>query len=211
MVLSSLFGSSAPVDFKYLNFGGIGGRGGVVRFFMLANDIAYKETLITPGEEWAAAKKAMMESGENPAGTVPIVQYDGKMLTQHVAIMRQLAKDRGVASSDFANDAVADQYQAFRDAWVDAAFLGGDKEKFKEFVKTELKVFEGLYAKYGTADTYLSSPKPLWGDAALAALIRDLILTGFLTEAEIPPRLAKMYSALVAIPAIAAWIESKKE
>jgi len=193
------------IELLYLNIGGIGGRGGVVRFFMLANDMAFTETLIPPGDEWQTKKAELVATAENPAGTVPVVKTDGKTLTQHVAIMRYLAGSQGLSSGDYANDAVADQYQAFRDAWVTAAFMGGDKDKFKAHAKAELKVFNELYVKYATADVYLSSAKPLWGDVAIASLIRDLVLTDLFDAAElqtIAPRLATMYQAFLAIPAI---------
>lgn len=205
---------STAVAFKYLDLGGIGGRGGVVRFFMLVHDIPFTEELIEPGEAWAKVKPQLIKSGENPAGKLPVVKTDdGATLTQHIAIMRKLAADRSISQGDFANDAIADEYQSFREAWVDAAFLGGDKGKFQRHVVEELAVFEGLYIKYATYSTFLSSSKPLWGDTAIASLIRDIILTGFLDENDLPalaPRLYTMYSAFIAIPAVAKWIESKK-
>eukprot|EP00632_Arachnochrysis_sp_CCMP2950_P002630 CAMPEP_0185703682 /NCGR_PEP_ID=MMETSP1164-20130828/15248_1 /TAXON_ID=1104430 /ORGANISM="Chrysoreinhardia sp, Strain CCMP2950" /LENGTH=216 /DNA_ID=CAMNT_0028370987 /DNA_START=73 /DNA_END=723 /DNA_ORIENTATION=- len=213
MAAAAAASSSSKISFRYLDFGAIGGRGGVVRFFLLAHGLDFDETLYNPATEWPAVKKALVESGENPAGTMPIVTIDGAQLTQHIAIMREIAKRRGIsASGDFASDAVADQYQAFRDAWVSAAFMGGDKAAFKKHVTEELQVFEGLYAKYATHDTYLAvgaDGKPLWGDVALFALIRDLMLTGFVDLIALPPRLAKMVGALAADAAVAAWLASK--
>lgn len=193
------------ITFKYLNFGPIGGRGGVVRFFMLAHNLKYTEELIAPGADWTAAKAKIIETGENPAGTVPIVTVNGKTLTQHIAIVRELAK-----TTSYANDAIADQYQAFRDAWVSAAFMGGDKAKFQDHALAELNVFNALYRKYAEADTYIVGDTPLWGDSALFGLMRDLILTGFITEDDIPPRLKTMFLAYKAIPAVARWIAAKE-
>lgn len=196
------------VEFKYLALGGLGGRGGVVRFFMLAHDVDFREELYDMNTEWPAAKAKIIEAGENPAGTVPVVKYDGKVLAQHIAIMRELAKDKGISAGSYVNDAVADQYQAFRDKWVDAAFMGADKEKFVEHTKSELKIFDAMFAK---AAPYLEGDKPLWGDSAIFGLIRDLMIFKFITEADLPPNVKAMFDAYKAIPKVAAWIASKDE
>ena len=50
--------------------------------------------------------------------------------------------------------------------------------------------------------------KPLWGDIALYALVRDLIIMDFITKDELPSRIGKMYESISAIPEIAAWCEA---
>ena len=75
------------VEFKYLKLGALGGRGGCVRFFMLAHGIDFTEELYDMGTDWPAAKAKIIESGENPAGTVPVVKYDGKVLAQHFDVL----------------------------------------------------------------------------------------------------------------------------
>jgi len=108
---------------------------------------------------------------------------------------------------------VADHYAGLRDKWVEAAFMGGDKAAFGALVKEQMRVFEALYAKYAQHDYFLklaSDGMPLWGDYCLASFIRDLKLTGFLAESDLPPRVKKMYDALISLPDIANWIADKE-
>uniref|UniRef100_A0A7S3PFA0 Glutathione S-transferase n=1 Tax=Aplanochytrium stocchinoi TaxID=215587 RepID=A0A7S3PFA0_9STRA len=196
---------------------GLGGRGGVVRFFLLANNIPFTEELI-PMSDWPEHKATFIKEGVNPAGTVPIVQLGDKTLTQHVAIMRYLANLAGVSTGDpyrdYIQDLVADEYQGWRDAWVSGAF-GDDEAKnnyAKETVAKKLRLFEGLYAKYKMNDAFLStSPNgvPLWGDAAIYGLIRDNIISSFLDEntLEEHPCLNKLFKKYGALPKVASWVQ----
>ncbi|CAB9513665.1 glutathione Stransferase [Seminavis robusta] len=224
--------SSSPVTFKYLALPhGLGGRGGVQRFFLLANNIPFEENLVEMSE-WGATEKArVVSSNENPCGSAPILytkDKDGKdaHLIQHIAASRFLAHIHGVtkdntAYEEYVQDLVADEYQSFRDAWVHTAFSGTDEEKAKyksEDAPKFLTMFNALYAKYKTHDTYLSVSKsnnntPLWADAALYGLLRDNIITGLIAADDLEksyPELWKMYLAFGEIPAVKAWVDSKK-
>lgn len=207
--------SQPAINFKYLALPNkIGGRGGVTRYFFLIHDINYDEELYDMNETWPTKKAELIKSGENPAGSVPVVQYGDITLTQHIAMLRYIAYDLGLGSTakgNFAQDAIADEYQHLRDAWVTTAFMGGDKDAFKKLTKEKLSMFDALYSKYAIDDTYISVSKngmPLWGDVALASLLRDIILTGFLTPDELPARIKKVYDAFLAIPAVDNWINN---
>jgi glutathione S-transferase len=216
---------TAPVVFKYLALpNGLGGRGGAQRFFMLANKIPFAEDLVSMGE-WGSAEKArVVNSGENPSGTLPILYTaSGETLTQHIASSRYLARIHDVTSDlteyeEYVQDLVADEYQGFRDAWVKAAFTYTDDEKatFKETeIPKYLTKFEKLYAKYKTDKTYLSASmagNPLWGDAAMFGLLRDNVITGFVDLDVLEssyPNLWTMYAAFARIEAVKEWINSK--
>ena len=153
--------SNSPITFKYLALPhGLGGRGGVQRFFMLSQNIDFEEKLVPYNEEWAAEKERLVKSGENPCGSVPITYVkdaDAREIpmTQHIASSRYLAQVHGVGSGDayqdYVQDLVADEYQGFRDQWVHVAFAGSDEEK-EEFRNTKLpallKKFNALYEKF---------------------------------------------------------------
>ncbi|KAL7565735.1 hypothetical protein ACA910_005428 [Epithemia clementina (nom. ined.)] len=213
-----------PVKFEYLDLGHLGGRGGVLRFFLLTHGIPYEETLFkyTP-EIWGVEKKRLIESGENPCGTVPVVFLDNNVqLCQHMTICRYMARahklDSGDALKDCIQDIIADEYQGFRDLWVEKSFFSTEELKTEYRTKTvpeNLTKFEALHKKYKMADPYLSTTpggKPLWGDCALFSLLYDHIETGYFTEDDLQayPSLAAMYKAHVAIPAVAGWIKEKK-
>ncbi|KAL7565734.1 hypothetical protein ACA910_005427 [Epithemia clementina (nom. ined.)] len=214
---------SNPIKFRYIELGHLSSRGGALRFFLLANDIPYEETIVSfAPEAWAVEKKRLIESGENPCGSVPVVYLENNVqLSQHMAICRYVARthqvDSGDALKDCFQDIVADEQQGFRDLWVQK-FLGTEEERAeyrKHALPEHLKKFEALYQKYKTADPYLStSPagNPLWGDSAMFALLYDHMETGYFTEDGLKeyPSLSALYKAYVAIPAVAGWIEEKK-
>lgn len=201
----------------------IGGRGGALRFFLLAQDIPFDEKLFDMAAEWPAEKERLAISGENPAATVPVVYADGKPLTQHIATARLLSTVHKRSALDiyenYVQDMVADEYQAFRDAWVHHAFSATDEEKAtykKETLPKQLVKFNAMYEHNKIHDVYMSvgekTKQPLWGDAALFGLIRDNILTGLMAREDLTKyeKLEAMYSAFEKIPAVAEWIAAKK-
>ena len=222
---------SSKLVLKYLALpNSIGGRGGAQRFFLLSQDIPFVEKLFAMGDEWAAEKKRLVESGENPSATVPVIEASNKttdddseqvvFLPQHIATARLLAKvhqrTSGDDYQDYVQDMVADEYQGFRNKWVQIAFAASSEEK-EEYCQIEqpqlLTKFNALYKQFKTHETFLSvdaaNGKPLWGDAALFGLLRDLTLTGLLTLEDLKeyPELMAMYDAFEKIPAVAEWIE----
>ena len=90
-----------------------------------------------------------------------------------------------------------------------------DKVNYKSgFLIQQLIKFDALYDKFRTHDVFLSvsakTSRPLWGDAAIFGLLRDNILTKYLTLDDLAayPRLLAMYQAYADIPAIKEWIDS---
>jgi hypothetical protein len=190
---------------------GLGGRGGVLRFFLLTQDIPFTEELIQMGDDWVAEKARLVSSGENPSATVPVIMAtaneeeidddDDKkklpaasatILPQHIATARLLARVHGSTSGDmykdYVQDLVADEYQGFRDRWVAASFSSTDEEKAsyrRDELPKQLTKFDALYEKFKTHHAFLSvsskTNRPLWGDAAIFGLLRDHIITGHTT------------------------------
>lgn len=219
-----------PINFHYLNLGSFGGRGGVVRFFLLASGIPMEETLYdTSAEVWGVEKKRLIDSGDNPCGTLPVVytnDNNGGALSQHIAICRYIARssklDTGDALQDYVQDLVADEYQASRNHFLEIAFGATISEEQKTEYRTKtvpemLSKFEALYQKHKKTASdvpYLStSPagSPLWGDAAMFGLTYDHKNLGYITEETLEsyPNLSSLYKAFASIPAVAEWIASK--
>ena len=174
------------LTFKYLNLPfGLGGRGGVQRFFLLAHNIEFTEDLVDMADWGSTEKERIKASGENPCASLPIIYVKGNdeikspHLIQHVAALRYLARVQGItkdntAYEEYVQDLVADEYQSFRDLWARIAFEGSDDEKAKyktEQVPPILEKFDKLYAKYKLEESFLSVSKtdgqPLWADAGL--------------------------------------------
>lgn len=211
---------SSILKLKYLSILPFGGRGGVVRFFLLTHGVKYEEELINPQENWADEKKRLIESGDNPAGTLPVIVVNGKYYSQHIALCRYLAKVHDLTSGDdykdYVQDLVADEYHTFRAALIEAAFFASDEVKavYKKTALVEyLTKFEALYSKYKTEVAYLSvsskNSLPLWGDAAIFGALYDNIVGKCLTLEELKryPCLLALYNAYSEIPSVKEWIE----
>jgi len=70
-------------------------------FFFVAHGIPYEDSNIEYPGGWADEKKRLVESGENPAGFVPVV-YDGEhIMTEHHSIIRYYAKLAGVYGKEY--------------------------------------------------------------------------------------------------------------
>ena len=207
--------------FKYLNLLPLGGRGGVTRFFMISQGINYEEDLIAYDESWAKEKARLIESGENPSGTLPMLYCNDKPQPQHIAAARYLARVHKVTSGDdykdYVQDMVADEYHSFRSQWVSVAF-GGDDEVKADYktgdLVNHLTKFDALYKNFKTEEIFLSvsatTGQPLWGDAAIFGLLRDHILTNLLSLEDLAkyPCLLAMYTAYESIPAVKEWLDS---
>lgn len=219
--------TSAVATFKYFNIGKLCGRGGVQRFFMLSHDLSFQEELLT-FDKWPEEKAKMIETGENPCGALPVTKFvaeNGKTSTfdasQTIATCRLLARLHNIGSDsllgDFVQDAVADEYQSFRNAWADVAF--GDDQAAKDEYRVNklpgfLAKFNALYKKYQQDDAFLSvsvkTNLPLWGDAAVFGVLYDHITSGLLSKEELKKysKLSAAFEKFEAIPAVAKWINS---
>jgi hypothetical protein len=124
---------------------------------MLAQNIDFDEQLINMGDDWAKEKQRLIESGENPSGSAPILYSNGAPHPQHIAAARYVARVRKVTSGDdykdYVQDLVADEYQGFRDQWVNVTFNGDDEAKAEyktgDLVK-QLSKFNALYENFKT-------------------------------------------------------------
>lgn len=210
--------------FSYIGLpSGIAGRGGALRFFLLVHGIPFDEKVIAFPDAWPAEKQRLLETNENPAGTVPVVYAEGKCLPQHAAIARFLAslynRTAGSAYGDYLQDMVTNEYISFRDTWVHMTFVASDEEKAKyksEGVPAELAKFNTYYEHFASHDVYMSvdvnNGKPLWGDSFLFGLLRDHILTGHMAREDLTKyaKLDGLFQAYEKLPEAAAWIASNK-
>ena len=170
---------------------------------------------------WGVEKKRLVESGENPCGTVPVAYTeDGHHLSQHIAMARYFARinqlDSGDAWKDYAQDVIADEYQGCRNIWVEKSFASAEEQKAEYVSKTVpelLTKFEALYKKYKTTDKDQgSSIFEHRGDTAMFSILYDHIQLGHFTEETLTssyPHLSALYKVFMAIPAVAEWIQRK--
>jgi len=86
-----------------LHYFGLGGRGEFIRQIFAQGGIEFEDYRITI-EEWPELKS------KYPNSQVPILEVDGKVLTQSYAIARFVAKKAGLAGKDDWEAAQADMY-----------------------------------------------------------------------------------------------------
>jgi hypothetical protein len=115
---------ASKLVFKYLALpNGLGGRGGAQRFFLLSQNIPFEERLFGRSDgSWQTEKQRLIQTNENPFGTVPIIYAESEdptptttntgettdndiysnyiPLPQHIATARFLAHVYGLENTD---------------------------------------------------------------------------------------------------------------
>eukprot|EP00475_Leptophrys_vorax_P046456 TRINITY_DN998_c0_g1_i1.p1 TRINITY_DN998_c0_g1~~TRINITY_DN998_c0_g1_i1.p1 ORF type:complete len:251 (-),score=56.09 TRINITY_DN998_c0_g1_i1:36-689(-) len=213
MSATKLIGGKPHLTYFALPFG-LGGRGGVVRNFFLLHNIEYTERLIPFGSpQWQTEKKQLVASGLNPAGLVPVVQVGDLVLTEHIAILRYFSKKLGIYGNDelkdYYADAVADQYQGYRNAWVGSIGANAEaKAAYQEKQQYFLGLLEVLYGrKANKSSPYLGGGEvPSFTDVAIYSQLRDDgIVNGDVFAGNKFPVLKDVHDSVGSIDAIKAW------
>lgn len=214
----------STIKLRYFNLLPVGGRGCVNRFFMLIHGIPYEEDILPFDGNWANEKKRLVDSGENPCATLPIVYTEDGAYSQHIALCRYAARlhdlGTGDAYKEYVQDMVADEYHTFCSKWVIATYYPPNEEftaSYKEVdVPKYLTMFESLYAKFKTEEKYLSvsakDGQPLWGDCAIFVLLHDHIAGKYITleDLEKYPCLYAMFKEFEKQPSIQEWLAKMK-
>lgn len=204
------------VELIYLDIGALG-RGEVVRLYLNAVEVPFKDTRI-PMDQWPAKKQELLSTGINPSAKVPVLLIDGRPYTEHISILRYVARTLGLygkdVERDFYADAVADSYQEWRNEWAQKA-LGSDEEAktkfYAEAVPLYLKRFETFLEKYPEGP-FVTGKDFTFADAALFQIVHNTEKTGgaSLRTAEYP-LITKLYAAVEALPSASAYLKSRQD
>jgi len=162
-------------DLKLTYFDFHGGRGEPARLALSMGGVPFVDDRI-PIAEWPERK------GDTPFGSVPILQADGKTLTQSNAINRYVAKLTGLYPSDFWQAALCDEaMDAVEDVINQIAstlFLPDEEKKAKREALTEgmfplylKRLSENLAASGGR---YFADDRLTIADLKVAMLTRQL-------------------------------------
>ncbi|KAI5465066.1 glutathione S-transferase [Mariannaea sp. PMI_226] len=194
----------SPVVFHYFNLGRLG-RGEVVRLFMKDAGIDYEDVLYSYDETWPTTNDKL---GLTSTGKLPALEYKGNFLTQHLPILRYLARDLGRYDGEtndekFFVDAVSDVYIDWRFQWV--LQLSERTDKYKDVtVPKYLEVLEEHYSKNN--GPYLLGDRITYADFAVYQSIDNDTRIGTI-PAELPASIQKFKEAFEARPNIAAYIK----
>ena len=200
-------------NYKLVYFNGRG-RAEPARYVFAQAGVEYEDVRLTP-EEFGARKATF------PAGSLPVLEEDGKMLSGSGVITRYLAENLGVAgSSEFDNaqiasvvDTVSDLYKCIKPVYFnkdDAAKAEAKEKLLKESVPKHLGSLEKRISANGSADGWAYGTKITYADIYIS-LLKDTIGR---IDSDAPtgyPAVCKCAAAVRAQPKIAEWIKKRPD
>ncbi|PYI05162.1 hypothetical protein BO78DRAFT_398345 [Aspergillus sclerotiicarbonarius CBS 121057] len=196
--------------YHYLDIGRLG-RGEVVKLFLKDAGIEFTEIRYPFDDTWPQNSQKLQEQGISRTGAVPALEYQGHILTQHIPILRYLARDLGRYDGEtnwekYLVDAVADIYIDWRAEWVCNLIKKSDKYKDELAPK-----FYKLVAQYysDTEGPYLLGDKVTYVDFAVYQIIDNDRRMGTAVET-LPVSLARLQEAFEKRENIAGYLAENK-
>jgi len=191
------------------------GRGDPIRFLFAQAGVPFDDHRVTM-DDWKALK------AKTPGGQLPVLEVDGKHLSQSMAIARYLAREFSLGGDSTFDQALADMYvDGFSDMYnkftpvIIASITGQPDEKKKELLntfKTEsytpfLDRYEKFLSTNGTG--YFVGKKLSWADIVIAEWnqrFTELNEPGALSG---HPKLAEHLKMVTGQPNIKKYIDSR--
>ncbi|PHH64748.1 hypothetical protein CDD81_4010 [Ophiocordyceps australis] len=202
--------SSTPV-FHYFDIGSLG-RGEVLRLFLLDAGIDHEDKRYSWDDTWGATSADLKSKGISRTGKVPIFDYKGAHLSQHIPILRYLARELGSYDGDssfekYIVDAVADMYIDWRVNWV--ANLKNVSDEYKNKTAPE---YYNLIAQYykDRGGPFLLGDKITYADFAIYQSIDNDAKIGALPK-QLPEPILALKKAIEARPRIATYIKTDRK
>ncbi|KAM9330506.1 hematopoietic prostaglandin D synthase-like [Gastrophryne carolinensis] len=184
----------------YFNFRG---RGEIIRYIFAYKNTAYEDIRIEYSD-WAAHKDSY------PFGKLPVLEIDGVVYTQSLAIARYLAKQAGLTGkTELENlriDAIADHLD---DVVALLPWTAGE-EKIKEYIEKDCVPLFSALEKTLCDQNWFVGNHVTWADFFLDNCT-DMIENykpGFLNAF---PKLLALKKRVQGIPEIAAWIKKRPQ
>ncbi|PYH92428.1 putative glutathione S-transferase [Aspergillus ellipticus CBS 707.79] len=199
---------STKPTLHYFDIGGLG-RGEVIRLFLKDAGVEFNDIRFPFDSSWPATSAELKEKGLSVTGKVPVLEYEGKILHQHLPILRYLARELGeydgsTSFEKYVLDAVSDIYNDWRTEWVNNIANATDAFK-NDFVPRYYSLIEGLYAQH--EGPYLLGERIAYVDFAVYQSIHNNEKIG--AKVSLPEPLAKLKAAFEARPTIAAYLASR--
>ncbi|KAH8811315.1 glutathione S-transferase [Xylogone sp. PMI_703] len=191
---------------RYFDIGSLG-RGEPIRLFFKDVGIEFKDIRIPHDDNWPTVSAELQKKGLSRSGKIPVLEYNDVILTEHVPILRYLARDLGAYDGEtnydkYIVDAVADLYIDWRAQWAS----GASTDKFKnETAPAYYNVIAQYYAD--RSGPYLLGDKITYADYLVYESIDNDEVTKSL-PAKLPAAIQKFREAFEARPNVAAYLAS---
>jgi len=186
-------------------------RGETARIILAAGGLDYEDNRIELAD-WPPLKAG------TPFGSMPVLEVDGRVLGQSMAIYRYLARETGFAGKNSFEaaqiDAIADTITEIFSKFASLIPFASEEErpqKMKEFLEAAvpmLTILEKLLKQNNGGDGYFVGSSMSWADMHLLT-IGEFILG--MNEAALDdfPKLKSLIGRVKSNKRIAAWIEKR--
>ncbi|KAL8909667.1 MAG: hypothetical protein Q9171_004938 [Xanthocarpia ochracea] len=203
----------------YLDFASRG-RGQVIRLMCEDAGIAYIDIRYS-FEEYPDYKKTVIVE-KNPTANVPILELDGKTLTQSYAILRRFARQLGKYDGEteeekYWADAMCDIAIDWRYSFVSAFFSPNKEETYPKHQQTDrrrfLKALETHLTRHESSlqGPYVVGEKFTYADMVIYQILHDENLTqDGMKDLQEYPRLKQLADAVENRPNVKAFRESDR-
>ncbi|CAG9982904.1 unnamed protein product [Clonostachys byssicola] len=219
--------STLPV-YHYLDIGRLG-RGEVLFLFLKDAGIEVKDVRYAWDDTWPKTSEKLVQQGLTRTGKLPVLEYNGLKLSQHVPILRYLARELGsydgvTSVEKFTVDSVADLYVDWRYEWVACLPKPSDdykasRPKYVDLIAQYYADTEGPYL-LGDKITYVDFAiyQSIDNDKRVGAAVSDQLSDQRLAihmlicenQAKLPKSLLNLVEAIEARPNIAAYLKENK-
>ncbi|KAJ5088914.1 glutathione S-transferase [Penicillium angulare] len=154
--------------YHYLDIGRLG-RGEVVNLFLKDAGIEVHQARYPWDASWSQQSESLKKQGITRTGKVPSLEYKGRILTQHIPILRYLARDLqrydgGTNWEKYHVDAVSDIYVDWRAKWV-GYLMEASAEYKDQYVVEYYNLMAEYYSDY--EGPYLLGEKITYVDFAI--------------------------------------------
>ncbi|KAL8726351.1 MAG: hypothetical protein Q9166_006758 [cf. Caloplaca sp. 2 TL-2023] len=190
------------------------GRGQVVRLLWEDAGIAYEDIRYS-FEEYPEYKKSIIAE-KNPTATIPVVELNGKILTQSYAILRRLARQLG----KYDGETEEEKYWAdviWRTLFISAFFSPNKGEAYPKHQQTDRNHFlKALETHLNSHELSLQGPYVIgntftYADMVLYQILHDEDLTQDGRKGlQEYPRLKQLVDAVEGRPNVKAFLESDR-
>lgn len=198
----------APTKLTYFNGKGLAEP---IRFLLSYSGEEFIDHRVDYAKEWATLKPSI------PFGKLPLLEFDGKVHSQSLAICRYLGKKNNIAGKDdyeaLKIDTIVDVIGDLRTALSSYSYDTNDEskeKKYKVLVDTTIPFYmSSLDKEVKNNQGYFVNGKLTWADLYFVAVFEYMNVVAKFDMIEKYPNLVELKKKILAIPSIKAWVDKR--